>query len=187
MLVFSTSLNVVKVIFLPSPGSWKNLRHLGPHMKASFSTCRNVMIETVLLTGSQNRGDCAYSYKQRKEWCWHLLWYQTCGVCNWSWLYMVLQSQLVCVGKRAKASVWRESYFEGEKGPLEGLPLSSPSQCLEIPFSPVLHICLFLVSFSYSFCTSHLFDTLLTFLIVLYSFSLTKWVKEIYSVSLVSS
>lgn len=73
----------------------------------------------------------------------------------------------------------------GEKGPLEGLPLRSPSQCLEIPFSPLLHICLFLVSFSYSSCTSHLFGMPLTFLIVLYSVSPTKRVKEISSMSLI--
>lgn len=184
-LVFGTSLNVTKVIFLPSPGNWKNplvletmqsshhfflsvtyLRHLGPHKKDSFSTCRNVMgeKESVLSTAPQNRGSCTFSYKWRKERC-HLLWYWTCGDCNWSWLYVVLQTQLVHVGKRTKACVWCKAYWE-EKGSLEGLPLSSPSWCLEIPLSPALHICLFLVSFSYLSCASHSFGMLLTFLIV---------------------
>jgi len=88
LLVFAMSLSVVKVIFLPPPGNWKNplvlattqsshhsfpsviyLRHLGPHVKASFSTCRNVMrkMETVLLTVAQNGGSCTCSYKRRKD------------------------------------------------------------------------------------------------------------------------
>lgn len=207
LLVFGTSLNVVKVIFLPSPGSWKSplvlettqsnchsfpfviyLIHLRPRMKSSFSTCRSIMgeKETVLFncTAFFNRiEEIARTATNRGR--------NDVGICcgtrpgNWSRLYMVLQTHLVCTGKRATACVWHESYFAGEEGPLEGLPLRSPSQCLEIPFSPVLHICLFLVSFSCSYCTSHLFGMLLTFLIVLYSFSQTKWVKEISSMSLV--
>lgn len=163
------------------------LRPLGPHMKESFSTCRNVVgdKETLLLTVSRNRGNCSYSYKQRKEWCWRLLSYRTYMVCNWSCLYVVLQTQLVCARNGAKACVWHKSCFAEERGPLERLPLSSLRQCLEIPFSPVLHICWFLVSFCDSSCTSHLFGTLLSFLFVWYHFSRTKQVNK-YLVRLVS-